>query len=75
MKIDVDGNPRCDACGHAHGPLFVCESYSAERKAELRAKAEQLRASFSDPAWLEEHKARGVPDEVLAVMRAFLGDT
>ena len=62
----------CVSCGHDHGPLYICESYSPELKAELRRKGEEWDAKIVDPEWLEAQRENSVGNEILACQRWFI---
>ena len=66
-------NPYCEACGHDHGPLYVCPRYSPERKAAIEASAERTREAMCSPGWVEGQLAKGIPWEAIVIMAAFMG--
>lgn len=66
-------NPYCEACKHEHGPLYICESYSEERKAEIRMAEATFLANLQDPAWIRSEVEKGTPPEVIAILRAMAG--
>ena len=63
-------NPFCETCNHEHGPLYICEHYSDERKLKLAGDAAKLRSDLQDPEWC---KANGLYGSALAIMKAFMG--
>jgi hypothetical protein len=63
----------CDGCEQYHGPLYPCESYSPELKAEIAAASERYRRDLMDPEWCKTQVARGMPAEIIAVFRALVG--
>jgi hypothetical protein len=64
-------NDYCESCGHEHGPLYICPSYSAERKALIQEKAARHRANLQDPEWIQRQLDKGVTREAIAVFQAF----
>lgn len=66
-------NEHCESCGCEHGPLYICPSYSPERKAEIQAKVERYRANLQDPAWIQRQYDNGVTPEAIAVFKALAG--
>jgi hypothetical protein len=66
-------NPFCKPCGHKHGPLYICEHYSPERKAETATAAEKWRLQLMDPEWVKGELKRGIPPEAISIMRWFAG--
>lgn len=68
-----DPNVHCESCGHLHGPLYVCPSYSDEQKSAIQAKADRFRANLRDPQWVAEQKAKGIPQSVIDIYKAFAG--
>ena len=69
----MSNNEYCEACGHDHGPLYVCEHYSEEKKAEKRAASERFQANLRDPRWVREQTKRGVPLMAVQIMGMFVG--
>ena len=73
---NADHGRYCDSCKRDHGPLYVCESYSPELKAELATRTERLRANFRDQAWRAEQVQRlGISERELTIFGWFLGDS
>lgn len=72
-KRDEGGGRFCEGHGQYHGSLYVCEMYTAEQQAEVRAESDRFRANLKDPAWLQQQRDNGVPDSVLAIYRALAG--
>lgn len=72
-KRDDSGGRYCEGCRRFHGSLYVCECYTAEQQAEVRALGEKFRANLRDPKWLQEQRDNGIPDSVLAIYRMFAG--
>lgn len=73
MKYDIAGQETCEACGHPHGPLYICPSYPADKKAAIQAKADEFRANLTNPAWVAEQKASGIPQAVIDIYKIFAG--
>jgi hypothetical protein len=67
------GNPYCESCKQEHGPLYICKSYSEERKAELRKLEAQWIANLQDPEWIKGELRKGTPPEVTAIFRGLWG--
>lgn len=63
----------CESCGYEHGPLYICESYSDERKAELRAHRERYCANLQNLEWIKEQLANGQSREAIAAFQALAG--
>lgn len=63
----------CESCKHAHGPLYICESYSEEKKAEIRKQEAQMVVNLQDPEWCRKQMANGVPAHAIGIFRAFMG--
>lgn len=78
MNVKVYGHPEsnryCHVCGYDHGPLYICEHYSDELKAEIaRADAEWC-AKLMDPVWCQEQIDKGLlPPEGITIFRWFAG--
>ncbi len=51
----------CDTCGYTHGPLYICEHYSPERKAELQAATDAYVKQLRDPEWRKKELERAGP--------------
>jgi hypothetical protein len=66
-------NNWCETCGYEHGPLYICQHYSEERKKEIADKADKLRADMMNPEWVRKQLDNGVPLEAIAIMAAFMG--
>lgn len=72
-RRDVDGARWCTPCGHYHGPLYVCDAYPPELRAEVRGASDQQVANLRDPKWIAEQRAAGVPQMAIDFMRMFAG--
>ena len=65
----MDGGRYCDACGHEHGDLYICDSYAPELKAQISADSDRFIRNLNDPEWIARQIANGVPPEVIAIMQ------
>jgi len=72
-EIDHGGGRWCEVCGKYHGELYVCEHYSPELQAKLKADVDETRRKFQDPEWLQKQLDHGVQVSALAIMAAFFG--
>lgn len=63
----------CATEGTWHGPLYICEYYTDEIKAEIEKSQGQFRKNLTDPIWIEKQIAGGVRPFEIAVMRWMAG--
>lgn len=73
MIIPDDETNYCESCEHGHGPLYICESYPAERKRKLRRDTVEYIRSLNDSGWVQKQIDNGVPPEAIAILRAMAG--
>ncbi len=72
-RRESDGARWCEPCDHYHGPLYVCEAYPPELRAEVQAASDQHIANLRDPKWVAEQRAAGVSQVVIDFLRIFAG--
>lgn len=72
-ELDGNGGRWCAGCGHSHGPLYVCPTYSPEIRAEIEGRDAVYRNQLRDPEWVAEQRRRGTPQYVLEIMGMFAG--
>lgn len=63
------GCPWCEACQRYHGPLYVCPSYTEERKTGVRESAERWRRNVADGSAFPPD----TPEAVKVIFRVFAG--
>lgn len=72
--MDKNSPDWCEACQKEHGPLFICDSYSEERKAKIRKSDEAYRKCLRDPKWIQKQMDNGVPPEAIEIFKALAGE-
>ncbi len=60
----------CEGCKQEHGPLYICPSFSEEKKALKQAQGDKLRQNLKDPKWVE---AQNLEEHELAIFKLFAG--
>lgn len=61
-------NRWCEAHGHEHGPLYICEHYPKRLRAEIAEKNKQFRANVKSRAWWKKQAEENEWDkETLAI--------
>lgn len=75
IKPAMDRNSKdwCEPCGHEHGPLYICEHYSEERKAQKQKDSDNFIKCLNDPEWIKKQLDNGVPQEAITSFRMFAG--
>lgn len=63
----------CESCGRDHGPLYICDSYSPELKAEIQKESDQFVKNHCDPEWCRKQIESGVDPLAIAFGRFFAG--
>jgi hypothetical protein len=64
----------CQVCGHEHGPLYICEHYTAALRMELEEKTRKFQANVRSRAWWKKQATVNDWDEEdLAVAMACYG--
>lgn len=68
-----DGGRWCEACDCWHGPLYVCETYPPDLRAEVQAQSDRYIANLQDPKWVAEQLANGATRAEITILRWFAG--
>ena len=71
--MDKNSPNWCEGCQKEHGELYICESYSEEKKAKKMKNSETLQKCLQDPAWIKKQIDNGVPPEVIRIFQIFSG--
>ena len=68
IRATDDPNRWCEGCGQDHGPLYICQHYPDDLKAEIQAKSDAWEAKLRAGDVLRQHGP-----VVDAIFRAFAG--
>ena len=63
----------CEVCKQEHGALYICPSYSEERKKKIRKSSDKLQENLRDPKWIQKQIDNGVPMEAIEIFKIFSG--
>ncbi len=69
----MSDNEYCVTCKQEHGPLYICEHYSEEKKKQIKEASDLFRNYLQDPKWIKEQKKHGTSDAAIATFRIFAG--
>lgn len=67
------GGRWCAVHNQWHGVLYPCEHYDTETLTAIERGSNQLRSSLRDPTWVQEQIDKGIPPEVMGIVRLFMG--
>lgn len=63
----------CEFHGQEHGPLYLCDSYGPELRAEIEAESSKWEVRLRDTSWCRQQVEAGLSPHAITIYRIFAG--